>query len=114
MDRNDFGVDLEKSAEYVFKKYDNPLITEEIAIELVPVIKKQLEYCNTLDSIIDYSTFLNARQVETFFMEDLSYISAKEQMNLEEKIDLIISQQEDHCLYKLASDSYIFFNNTKE
>ncbi|WP_297983285.1 hypothetical protein [uncultured Methanobrevibacter sp.] len=114
MDKKEFGMDLEKSAEYIFNRYNNPLITEEIAIELVPIIKEQLNYCNNLDSIIDYSSFLTPNQIESVFMEDLSYISAKENLSLEEKIDLVMDSQEDKCLYKLDNLNYIFFNNTKE
>ena len=114
MNKDDFGRDLEESAEYIFNRYGNDLITHEIAITLVPVIKEQLNYCNNLDSIIDYSSFLNKKQMGAVFMEDLSYFSSKENISLEEKIDSIIDLQDDKCLYKLNDDTYLFFNNTKE
>ncbi len=47
-------------------------------------------------------------------MEDLSYFSAKEQLTLEEKIDKIIESDEDQQLFKINSDTYLFFNPTKE
>jgi len=113
MNKKNFGKDFKKSSQYIFDKYNNPLITPEIAESLVPIIKNQLNYCNNLDSIIDYSSFLNEKQIESVFMEDLSYIS-NQNLSLEEKIDLIIQYNDDACLYKLKKDCYIFFNNTKE
>lgn len=114
MNRKDFGNDLKESADYLYKKYNNPLVTPEVAKDLVPVIENQLKFCYNLESIINYSSFLTKEQVERVFMEDLSYFSIKEHLTLEEKIDKFIKNDEDQQLYKINSDVYLFFNPTKE
>lgn len=114
MNEDDFGKDIGASADYIYETYNNPLVTHELAIELVPVIKNQLNFCQNLQSIIDFSSFLTKQQVERVFMEDLSYFSAKEQLTLEEKIDKIIENDDNQQLFKINSDAYLFFNPTKE
>lgn len=114
MKSENFGKNKEETAEYIFKRYNNPLVTMDIAYDLIDVIKTQLNFCNNVDSIIDYSSFLNMKQLEQVYMEDLSYFSFKDHLTTSEKLDKIIEDDDETQLYKINDDIYLFFNPTKE
>ena len=133
MDFNDFGENLEDSANFLIEKirelhpWDEEL-RYNIAIKLVPVYWEQIvefkEYleCNDLeftlqnfDNLIKFSSILTKDQVKLLFMGDLADIPLiydGKYLSDDERIDLLIEYKAR--LKKVDSNLYLFFNHTDD
>ena len=130
MDFNDFGENLEGSANFLIEKLKelHPWDDEwsfDISIKLVPFYREQLEMMrNSLEmndshlrmddfnNLIRFSSILSKDQIKLLFMEDLSNIPLiweGKYLKDEERVDLLI--QNNGRLRKVDSNLYLFFNH---
>ena len=130
MDFNDFGENLEDSANFLIEKLKelHPWDDEwsfDISIKLVPFYREQLEMMrNSLEmndshlrmddfnNLIRFSSILSKDQIKLLFMEDLSNIPLileGKYLKDEERVDLLI--QNNGRLRKVDSNLYLFFNH---
>ena len=130
MDFNDFGENLEDSANFLIEKLKelHPWDDEwsfDISIKLVPFYREQLEMMrNSLEmndshlrmddfnNLIRFSSILSKDQIKLLFMEDLSNIPLiweGKYLKDEERVDLLI--QNNSSLRKVDSNLYLFFNH---
>ena len=130
MDFNDFGENLEDSANFLIEKLKelHPWDDEwsfDISIKLVPFYREQLEMMrNSLEmndshlrmddfnNLIRFSSILSKDQIKLLFMEDLSNIPLiweGKYLKDEEGVDLLI--QNNGRLRKVDSNLYLFFNH---
>lgn len=133
MDFNEFGENLEDSANFLIEKirelhpWDEEL-RYNIAIKLVPVYQEQIvefkEYleCNDLeftlqnfDNLIKFSSILTKDQVKLLFIGDLADIPLiydGKYLSDDERIDLLIEYKTR--LKKVDSNLYLFFNHVDD
>lgn len=130
MDFNDFGDNLEDSANFLIEKLSqlHPWDEEwskDISIKLVPFYKEQLEEMKSdlemkdskltledFNNLIKFSSILTKDQLKLLFMEDLSNIPLiweGKYLKDEERIDLLI--QSNKRLEKVENNIYLFFNH---
>ncbi len=130
MDFNDFGENLEDSANFLIEKLKelHPWDDEwsfDISIKLVACYREQLEMMrNSLEmndshlrmddfnNLIRFSSILSKDQIKLLFMEDLSNIPLiweGKYLKDEERVDLLI--QNNGRLRKVDSNLYLFFNH---
>ena len=130
MDFNDFGENLEDSANFLIEKLKelHPWDDEwsfDISIKLVPFYREQLEMMrNSLEmndshlrmddfnNLIRFSSILSKDQIKLLFMEDLSNIPLiweGKYLKDEKRVDLLI--QNNGRLRKVDSNLYLFFNH---
>ena len=130
MDFDDFGENLEDSANFLIEKLKelHPWDEEwsfDISIKLVPFYKKQLEIMEAdlerknsrlksedFNNLIKFSSILTKDQVKLLFMEDLSNIPLiweGKYLKDDERIDLLI--ENNNRLKKVENNLFIFFNH---
>ena len=130
MDFNDFGNDLEDSAELLIEKLKelHPWDEEwdlKTTLKLVPLYKEELEIIRInreiedlelkledFNNLIKFSAILSKDQVKLLFMEDLTKIPLildDKYLNEDERIDLLIESKSR--LKKVDSNLYLFFNH---
>ncbi len=130
MDINDFGKDLNESAEFLVEKLLDLHPWDEkwdlrIAAKLVPFYKEKVDLENQkygecsddrFDSIIRFSSILDTRQVKLLFMEQLEsmpLILDGKYLKTEDRIDLLIESL-DGRLKRVDSGLYLFFNHEED
>ena len=132
MDFNQFGDNLEDSANFLIEKLRqlHPWDDEwkyNIAIKLVPIYKEvidefkeylvfnELEFTEeNFDNIIKFSSILTKDQLKLLFMGDLSDIPLiydGKYLSDDERIDLLIEYKTR--LKKVDSNIYLFFNHVE-
>ena len=132
MDFNQFGDDLEDSANFLIEKlrHLHPWDDEwnyNIAVKLVPIYKEvidefkeylefnELEFTEeNFDNIIKFSSILTKDQLKLLFMGDLSDIPLiydGKYLSDDERIDLLIEYKTR--LKKADSNIYLFFNHVE-
>ena len=132
MDFNQFGDNLEDSANFLIEKLRqlHPWDDEwkyNIAIKLVPIYKEvidefkeylvfnDLEFTEeNFDNIIKFSSILTKDQLKLLFMGDLSDIPLiydGKYLSDDERIDLLIEYKTR--LKKVDSNIYLFFNHVE-
>ena len=130
MDFNDFGNDLDESAEFLIAKLKelHPWDDEwdlKITKKLVPFYKEELEIIrinreiedlelesDDFNNLIKFSAILSKNQVKLLFMEDLTNIPLildDKYLNEDERIELLIESKSR--LKKVDSNLYLFFNH---
>ena len=132
MDFNQFGNDLEDSANFLIEKLKELHPWDEewrynIAVKLVPVYNEEItdfkEYLESNDleftlenfnNIIRFSSILTKDQVKLLFMGDLAEIPLiydGKYLSDDERIDLLIEYK--RRLKKVDSNLYLFFNHVE-
>ena len=132
MDYNQFGDNLEDSANFLIEKLKHlhPWDDEwkyNIAVKLVPIYKEvidefkeylqfnDLEFTEeNFDNIIRFSSILTKDQLKLLFMGDLSDIPLiydGKYLSDDERIDLLIEYKAR--LKKVESNLYLFFNHVE-
>ena len=132
MDYNQFGDNLEDSANFLIEKLKqlHPWDDEwkyNIAVKLVPIytevideFKEYLEFNDlefseeNFDNIIKFSSILTKDQLKLLFMGDLSDIPLiydGKYLSDDERIDLLIEYKTR--LKKVDSNIYLFFNHVE-
>ena len=132
MDYNQFGDNLEDSANFLIEKLKqlHPWDDEwkyNIAVKLVPIYKEvidefkeylefnELEFTEeNFDNIIKFSSILTKDQIKLLFMGDLSDIPLiydGKYLSDDERIDLLIEYKTR--LKKVDSNIYLFFNHVE-
>ena len=132
MDFNQFGNDLEDSANFLIEKLKELHPWDEewrynIAVKLVPVYNEEItdfkEYLESNDleftlenfnNIIKFSSILTKDQVKLLFMGDLAEIPLiydGKYLSDDERIDLLIEYK--RRLKKVDSNLYLFFNHVE-
>ncbi|MBQ3472498.1 MAG: hypothetical protein IJH35_00275 [Methanobrevibacter sp.] len=132
MDFNQFGDNLEDSANFLIEKLMqlHPWDDEwkyNIAVKLVPIYKEvidefkeylvfnELEFTEeNFDNIIKFSSILTKDQLQLLFMGDLSDIPLiydGKYLSDDERIDLLIEYK--NRLKKVDSNIYLFFNHVE-
>ncbi len=132
MDFNQFGNDLEDSANFLIEKLKELHPWDEewrynIAVKLVPVYNEEItdfkEYLESNDleftlenfnNIIKFSSILTKDQVKLLFMGDLAEIPLiydGKYLSDDERIDLVIEYK--RRLKKVDSNLYLFFNHVE-
>ncbi|MBQ6138526.1 MAG: hypothetical protein IJI80_02480 [Methanobrevibacter sp.] len=132
MDFNQFGDNLEDSANFLIEKLMqlHPWDDEwkyNIAVKLVPIYKEvidefkeyfvfnELEFTEeNFDNIIKFSSILTKDQLKLLFMGDLSDIPLiydGKYLSDDERIDLLIEYK--NRLKKVDSNIYLFFNHVE-
>lgn len=132
MDYNQFGDNLEDSANFLIEKLKqlHPWDDEwkyNIAVKLVPIYKEvidefkeylefnELEFTEeNFDNIIKFSSILTKDQLKLLFMGDLSDIPLiydGKYLSDDERIDLLIEYKTR--LKKVDSNIYLFFNHVE-
>ena len=132
MDYNQFGNNLEDSANFLIEKLKqlHPWDDEwkyNIAVKLVPIYKEvidefkqylefnDLEFSEeNFDNIIKFSSILTKDQLKLLFMGDLSDIPLiydGKYLSDDERIDLLIEYKTR--LKKVDSNIYLFFNHVE-
>ena len=132
MDFNQFGDNLEDSANFLIEKLRqlHPWDDEwkyNIAVKLVPIYKEvidefkeylvfnELEFTEeNFDNIIKFSSILTKDQLKLLFMGDLSDIPLiydGKYLSDDERIDLLIEYK--NRLKKVDSNIYLFFNHVE-
>ena len=132
MDYNQFGDNLEDSANFLIEKLKqlHPWDDEwkyNIAVKLVPIYKEvidefkeylefnELEFTEeNFDNIIKFSSILTKDQIKLLFMGDLSEIPLiydGKYLSDDERIDLLIEYKTR--LKKVDSNIYLFFNHVE-
>ena len=130
MEFNEFGNDLEDSANFLIEKLDELHPWDErwkysIAIDLVPIYKEEIakfkEYLESIDlefnleyfdNLIKFSSILTKDQVKLLFMGDLADIPLiydGKYLSDDERIDLLIESKTR--LRKVDSNLFLFFNH---
>ena len=132
MDFNQFGDNLEDSANFLIEKLNELHPWDEewkynIAVKLVPIYKEvidefkeylefnDLEFSEeNFDNIIKFSSILTKDQLKLLFMGDLSDIPLiydGKYLSDDERIDLLIEYKTR--LKKVDSNIYLFFNHVE-
>ena len=132
MDFNEFGTNLEDSANFLIEKLKqlHPWDDEwkfNIAVKLVPIYKEvidefkeylefnELEFTEeNFDNIIKFSSILTKDQLKLLFMGDLSDIPLiydGKYLSDDERIDLLIEYKAR--LKKVEPNLYLFFNHVE-
>ena len=132
MDFNQFGNDLEDSANFLIEKLKELHPWDEewrynIAVKLVPVYNEEItdfkEYLQSnglefilenFNNIIRFSSILTKDQVKLLFMGDLAEIPLiydGKYLSDDERIDLLIEYK--RRLKKVDSNMYLFFNHVE-
>ena len=132
MDFNQFGNDLEDSANFLIEKLKELHPWDEewrynIAVKLVPVYNEEItdfkEYLESNDleftlenfnNIIRFSSILTKDQVKLLFMGDLADIPLiydGKYLSDDERIDILIEYK--RRLKKVDSNMYLFFNHVE-
>ena len=132
MDFNQFGNDLEDSANFLIEKLKELHPWDEewrynIAVKLVPVYNEEItdfkEYLESNDleftlenfnNIIRFSSILTKDQVKLLFMGDLAEIPLiydGKYLSDDERIDILIEYK--RRLKKVDSNLYLFFNHVE-
>ena len=132
MDFNQFGNDLEDSANFLIEKLKELHPWDEewrynIAVKLVPVYNEEItdfkEYLQSnglefilenFNNIIRFSSILTKDQVKLLFMGDLADIPLiydGKYLSDDERIDILIEYK--RRLKKVDSNMYLFFNHVE-
>jgi len=130
MDFNDFGNDLDESAEFLVEKLLDLHPWDEkwdlkITRKLVPFYKEKVDdeivkngECSEeqFDLIVKFSSILDTRQVKLLFMEQLEsmpLILDGKYLKTEDRIDLLIESLNGR-LKRADKGLYLFFNHEED
>lgn len=130
MEINDFGHDLDESAQFLVQKLLilHPWDEEwnlSVTAKLVPFYKEKIDLqiskqgkCDEefFDKLIRFSSILDTNQVRLLFMEqlvDMPLILDGKYLNNDERIDLLIESLNGR-LKRVDNGLYLFFNHEEE